>query len=65
MQAMILNSESKSDFKLILELANKLDVRTTILNEEEIEDFGLANAIKIGETGKYVDVDLYLEKLIK
>ncbi|MEI6091857.1 MAG: hypothetical protein WCR42_15475 [bacterium] len=65
MQAMILNSESKSDFKLILEMANKLDVRTTILSDEEIEDFGLANAIKIGETGEYVDVDLYLEKLTK
>ncbi len=62
---MILNSESKSDFKLILEMANKLDVRTTILSDEEIEDFGLANAIKIGETGEYVDVDLYLEKLTK
>jgi hypothetical protein len=65
MQAMILNSESKSDFKLILEMANKLDVRTTILSDEEIEDFGLANAIKIGETGEYIDVDLYLEKLTK
>jgi len=62
---MILNSESKSDFKLILEMANKLDVRTTILSDEEIEDFGLANAIKIGETGEYVNVDLYLEKLAK
>lgn len=65
MQAMILNSESKSDFKLILEMANKLDVRTTILSDEEIEDFGLANAIKMGETGEYIDVDLYLEKLTK
>jgi hypothetical protein len=65
MQAMILNSESKSDFKLILEMANKLDVRTTILSDEDIEDFGLANAINIGESGEYVDVDLYLEKLTK
>lgn len=62
---MILNSESKSDFKLILEMANKLDVRTTILSDEDIEDFGLANAINIGESGEYVDVDLYLEKLTK
>jgi len=65
MQAMILNSESKSDFKLILEMANKLDVKTTILSAEEIEDFGLANAMKIGESGEYVDIDLYLEKLTK
>ncbi len=63
MQAMILNSESKSDFKLILDMANKLDVRATILSDEEIEDYGLANAIKMGETGENIDSPQFLEKL--
>ena len=65
MQAAILNSDSKSDFRLILELAKKLDVRTTILSSQDIEDFGLANAVIIGETGENIDVTQYLEKLVK
>lgn len=63
MQAAILNSESESDFSLILELAKKLDVRTTILTNEDIEEIGLANAMKIGETGENVDITQFLEKL--
>jgi hypothetical protein len=65
MQAAILNSDSKSDFKLLIQLAKKLDIRTKILTNEDIEDIGMANAIKIGETGQNIEVAQYLEKLTK
>ena len=65
MQAAIINSESKSDFKLLLELAKKLDIQTKILSKDEIEEIGLANAMKVGETGVNIDVKSYLEKLTK
>jgi len=65
MQAAILNTDSEFDFKLILEMAKKLNVRATILNNEDIEDMGLSYAMKIGETGEYIDVNEYLEELTK
>ena len=65
MEAAIFNSNSKSDFRLLLELAKKLDVRTKILSVEEIEEIGLANAIKFGESNETVDVSQFLEKLTK
>ena len=65
MQAAVINSDSKSDFKLLLQLAKKLDIKTKILTNEDIEDIGMSNAIKLGETGENVDVAQYLEKLTK
>jgi hypothetical protein len=65
METAIINGKSKSDFKLLLQLAKKLDIKATILTEQEIEDIGLANAMKIGETKEYINVDNYLEKLVK
>jgi hypothetical protein len=65
MQAAVVNSDSKSDFKLLLQLAKKLDIQTKILSNEDIEDIGLVNAIRIGETGENVDVAKYLKNLTK
>jgi hypothetical protein len=61
----ILNSESKSDLKLLLDLAKKIGIRTKIMTESEIEDIGLANSIKVGATKEYIDNDAYLKKLRK
>jgi hypothetical protein len=58
MQTAIINSESKTDFKLLLELAKKLDVRTRILSDEEIEDIGMANAIRVGKSSETKDEDM-------
>ncbi len=65
MQTAIINSNSKSDLKLLLELAKKIGVQTKILTQTEIEEMGLANAIKQGRTGEYVDTSSYLKKLRK
>ena len=63
MQTAIINSNSKSDLKLLLELAKKIGVQTKVLTQTEIEEMGLAKAIKQGRTGEYIDTSSYLKKL--
>lgn len=65
MQTAIINSNSKSDLKLLLDLAKKIGVQTKVLTQAEIEEIGLVAAIKQGRTGEYVDTDSYLKKLRK
>ncbi len=48
MKAVILSSESDADIKLLIELANKLGVKTKILTEEDAEDLALIYAIEEG-----------------
>lgn len=65
MQTAVFKSDSKSNLKLLIELAKKLGIKAKLLSETEVEDIGLANAIKIGRTGEFADTDIYLEKLRK
>jgi hypothetical protein len=65
MDIVILNSNSKTDLKLVLDIAKKIGIKATILNESEIEDIGLAKAIKQGKTGKYIDSKSFIKKLRK
>ncbi len=48
MQTVILNSDSKTDLKLLLDLAKKIGIKSRILSESEIEEIGLANSIRLG-----------------
>jgi len=65
MEAVILNSESKSDIKLLLDLAKKIGIRARVITESELEDIGLANAIRKGVTNEYIDNEAFLKKLRK
>ena len=65
METAVLNSNSKSDMKLLLNIAKKIGVRATILHDSDIEDIGLANAIKLGKTGQHVDTRSFIKKLRK
>jgi hypothetical protein len=65
MQSVILNSKSKTDLKLIIDLANKIGIQSRVLSESEIEEIGLANSIRIGRTNKFVSTSDYIEKLRK
>jgi len=65
MEAVILNSDSKSDMKLLLELAKKIGIKARVITESEIEDIGLASAIKQGRTNEYIDNEAFLKKLRK
>ena len=61
MESIILKSESKDSLNLLLKLAKKLGIEAAFLSQEAIEDISMANAMKQGKTGEFVDA----EKLIK
>ena len=63
METAIISSTSKSDFKLLMQIAKKLDIDIKKLSEEDIEDLGLGYAIKSGKTGEFVDPQLILKAL--
>lgn len=63
MQKALLESESVSDLKLLLNLAKKLGIKSKILSMDEIEEIGMANAIKIGQTKEYIDTNEFLKKI--
>jgi hypothetical protein len=65
MHTVILNSDSKTDIKLLLDLAKKIGIKSRVLSETEIEEIGLINSIRLGRTNKYVDNVTYLQKLRK
>ena len=63
METIGLSGESKSDMKLLLEMARKLGVRGRKLSNPEIEDVGLIKAINEGASGDHIDANKYLKKL--
>jgi hypothetical protein len=65
MDTVILNSDSKSDLKLLINLAKKLGIDARLLSDDEKEDIGMLNAIKKGRTSKYVDAESFIDKLKK
>ena len=65
MQKALLESESLSDLKLLLDLAKKLGIKSKILSVDEIEEIGTANAIKIGRTNEYIDTNEFLNKILQ
>jgi len=65
MQTMVLHSNSKTNFKLIAEIARKFGLTVKILTDEDKEDIGLIKAITHGRTGKYVNTENFVKKLRK
>jgi hypothetical protein len=63
METLILQSPNKSDLKIFTELAHKLGIKLKHLSVEQIEDIGLALAMKKGRTGEYIDTEKFLKKL--
>jgi hypothetical protein len=65
MKSIILEGSDLSNMKLILELAQKLNIKARILNSEEREDFAIWNAMVQEETGEYLTHDELLKELSK
>jgi hypothetical protein len=65
MQTVILNSDSKTDIKLLLDLAKKIEIKSRVLSDIEIEEIGLVNSMRLGRTNKFVDTTTYIQKLRK
>lgn len=65
MQTIVLNSDSKDSFSLLVKLAKKLGVEVSVLSEESAEDLGLLHAIKKGRTGTHIDTSKFLQDIKK
>jgi hypothetical protein len=65
MKTIIIEGSDISNLKLIIELAQKLNFKTHVLNSEEREDLALGNAMVQEETGEYITSDDLLKELLK
>lgn len=65
MKTIIIEGSDISNLKLIIELAQKLNFKTRVLNSEEREDLALGNAMVQEETGEYITSDDLLKELLK
>ena len=63
MKSAILTSDSNKNLEILLELAKQLGIQVSMLTEEQIEDFGLVQAIKEGRTGNFIDTDEFVSSL--
>ncbi|MFZ4525679.1 MAG: hypothetical protein ACOYOE_09050 [Chlorobium sp.] len=63
MQKAVLESESVSDLKLLLDLAKKLGIQSKFSSVSKVEEIGMANAIKIGRTNECIDTNEFLKKI--
>ena len=63
METLLLQSESKKDMKMFAELAQKVGLKAYFVSKDEMEDMGLAKAMKKGRTGQYINTEAYLKKL--
>ena len=65
METVVLKSSSKDSLNLLVKLAKKLGIEVSFLSEQASEDIAMANAIKKGKTGQYVDTNEFLKELRK
>jgi len=63
MKTAILSSESDANLNLLLELADKLGIKTRVLSQEDAEDLTMVYAIKAGKTGEYIDTQDFINTL--
>ena len=60
MKSAILTSDSNKNLKILIELADRLGIKSKMLTEEQLEDIGLVRAIRKGRTGSFVDTDKFI-----
>ncbi len=65
MEAVIIQSTSKSNLKLLLELAKKLGMTSRALKNEEKEDIGLLKAMEEGKNSGRVSEKSVFDALNK
>lgn len=63
MESAIFRAKSKTELKLLMDLAKKLGIRVKWLTREDLEDYGLARAIKLGKSGQLLDTEKFLKSI--
>lgn len=64
MTVAILDSKRKKDIDLISKFAEKNNIKIKFINNEDIEDYALSQAITEGRNNDFIDVDEFLDELI-
>ena len=65
MQSLLQQSKSKKDIEIMATLAKMIGLKARHLSDEEMEETGLAMAMKNGRTGEFVDTVTYLKETQK
>ena len=63
MRSLLLQGNSKRKIEILEELAKMIGLKARHIIKAELEDIGLANAMKKGRTGQYIETDSYIKKL--
>jgi len=63
MESAIISGKSKKDIQLLVTLAEKMGIKAKFISKDDLEDFGMAKAIKEGETGELIDTHEFLKSL--
>ena len=65
METIIINIKSEKDKLLFTSLANRLNLKSKILTEEDKEDYGLLKAMLEAKEEDYVDRETIMKSLRK
>lgn len=63
MESAIISGKSKKDIQLLVSIAEKMGIRAKFITNDELEDFGMAKAIKEGESGELIDTAEFLKSI--
>ena len=62
-KTLLVKPRTKNDLKLISELLKKLNIESSLIDEEKLEDAGLTLLMKEADRTKKVSRDLIMKKL--
>jgi hypothetical protein len=63
MKAMVIIPKNSHEFKFLYDLLKKLDILSSVMSEEEVEDLGLSKMLKKVDKTKKVSKESILRKL--
>ncbi|MFB9841368.1 hypothetical protein [Mucilaginibacter ginsenosidivorans] len=63
MESAIISGKSKKDIQLLITIAEKMGINAKFLTKDDLEDFGMAKAIKEGETGELINAADFLKSI--
>jgi hypothetical protein len=65
METLLINLKSDSDRNIFTSLANRLQLKSRILSDDDKEDYGLLKTMLEEQTGEYVDKKTVMKALRK
>ena len=63
MKALLVKSNSETEIKFITDLLKKLGVSTSVMDTEDIEDYGMSVLMKEADRSKKVSRETVMKKL--